>query len=514
MGNVESESTVGTRVVNDNIHVRIDDVVPDIPLDSIIQHVGPAAADAVVGADAVAGADADTINVTDAVAIADNVVVDVGADTDTDVDTDADADAGADAGADVDTDADEDPFKLDNLGFIVTEKLTLFNYIENINNYLKELNITIDIRKLYSILNAKQFVNLEEYFPIITNMGSDTFKCKLKNGKKIKFKVTEKIAEGSFNAVYKCTTNSPVFRTVVLRKTLKSNKTAIYQSIYENIKHIILYLINRANIGKKYQLVPTPLFMGIYKNAKGESDLFFLMEKGDYTLDEGLHSIFESIMNDTFADNDKMKLKVMTYSFYKFLTLLNEKLDYFAHSDFKFNNALLKNGKIMLIDFGFSSFKLFDLVFRSEHNSIYYPSFEKQYNPVQDLCQMLSSINFVVRDFLKKKEIYTQSNLTKIINKLDEAVNIPGKNFIGYKIFSESFIKSFEKHTHYSEIWRLFYKENFHNINLEFTSFISTNEMKTDYGITFSAKKLYNHFYYQKYLKYKKKYITLKKNKF
>lgn len=398
----------------------------------------------------------------------------------------------------------DDPFDIETINDICDGTLTKDNYLERISLYLKQIGFNIDITNLYSVLTSKHPIDWSEILPIITKEDR-TYKMNLK-GKEIILKNYREISRGTFNAAYTCDTNSPNFKEIVLRTTIGITTNKLHQTIYENLKHIILYLVNRCNIGKEYQLIPQPLYFGLYKKSETQNQIFFLMEKGDYTLDKKLTDKFIKMVRDTFNDDDKLEIRKLIYSFYKSLILFNENLDYFAHSDAKFNNALIKNNKIMLIDFGFSTFKLFDLDFKSEYpGSIYYSLASKHYNAVQDLCQLLFSLIYVIKSFLLDNGINTKTNKIKILSNIHNTLDIKDKNFIGYKIFKGHVLKRMSD-TPADSIWRLFYKNNYQKYFSDYNIYIDPDEMKTDYKIDVSDNTLYNNFYYKKYLLIRKTY--------
>ncbi|ADO67165.1 hypothetical protein crov132 [Cafeteria roenbergensis virus] len=394
-------------------------------------------------------------------------------------------------------------------------KLTSVNYYDKITNYLAEMGININIQILYSILTSKHIVNWYDYIPRIKKEGK-TFRMMTKD-KELVIKNLTKITRGSFNIVYTGDTNLKNFKKVIIRTTVGVPFDSLHDTIYENLKHIILYLINRCNINKNYQLIPQPIFMGILKKPDEKYYLFFIMEKGDYTLDSKISSLIPKILNNTIIPYDKMELRKLIYSFYKSLILFNEHLFYFAHNDSKFNNAIIKDGKIMLIDFGYTSFKLFDLVFNSSHSfSNYYSLTDVNLNAVQDLCQMLYSFYVLFIIYFKQNKS-SRTDQVKILKEFNDILNVPDKKFIGYNLYwSDVYLIFREKGIETDLIWKQFYHKNFTKFfgtlinNNIYTDYISPDEMKRDYEITDEDETLFNNFYYTKYLKYKNKYLQLK----
>ncbi|ADO67168.1 hypothetical protein crov135 [Cafeteria roenbergensis virus] len=258
----------------------------------------------------------------------------------------------------------------------------------------------------------------------------------LLKGKEIRLGNFRELSHGGFNIAYECDTNSRNFNKVVIRTTTALSKAELTDTIYENLKHVILYLINRCNIGKQYKLIPQPLYFGLYEKRPHRYQIFFIMEKGDSTLNTKIEEKIPKMLNNTFDHEDKQDIRKLVYSFYNSLLKLNKVTDYFSHSDSKFNNVLLKDGKILLIYFGYTSFKFYDLVFKSASNhSIHYTSMGKNFNAVQDLCQMLFSFYLIINQYLYENKLDTPENTNNILLKLNQSLQVEGKTFIGYHIY-------------------------------------------------------------------------------
>ncbi|ADO67166.1 hypothetical protein crov133 [Cafeteria roenbergensis virus] len=393
-----------------------------------------------------------------------------------------------------------------DLDDICKDKLTKENYQEKINKFLEKMGISIDIKKLYNILTSKfKGEVLEDELPRLA-LYSDYAEIKLKNtDETIIIKNIKKRTEGGYNQIYEGDSNIKNFKKIIIRtvdvkflqnKLFIENEKILYETIYENLKHIILYIINRCNIGKQYQLVPQPLTMG-YNPLTHQ--IMFIMEKGDYTLKDTLQNTITRIINNEDLSEQKLKIRQLIYSFYKSLSLFNEQLDYFVHGDAKYNNVIIKNDKIMLIDFGFSCFKLYDLIFDSSIKYVYHSLEHTEYNAVQDLCQMLYSF-YIILDV----HFTNDTNRRKLLTEFNNIINVTGSRFCGYHIF--------RGWAHFTkDIWKYLYKTNYQNLLWSFEPYISPDKMKIDYEIDKDDSRLYNDFYYTKYLKYKNKYLELSK---
>ncbi|ADO67169.1 hypothetical protein crov136 [Cafeteria roenbergensis virus] len=407
----------------------------------------------------------------------------------------------------------EDPFDIKKMNDICEGKLTNKNYLDKINSYLELMGIRPNIMELMTVLTSQYPVTWEDYLPEIVKEGTTKYVMEL-NGTEIDINLTKEIARGTHNIVYDATTNSPKYKNIILRTTVGVPHTDLHKSIYENLKHLVLYLVNRCNIGKKFQLIPQPLFFGIYKQFDGDYRACFIMEKGDGTLEQKVGFTLKKILNNTFTDDYKNEIRRLIYSFYKSLFLFNEQLDYFAHGDAKYNNVIIKNEKLMLIDFGYSSFKIGKLVFNSsQNNNIYYPFYHKEVNAVQDLCQLLLSFLYIFDKYLTVKRINDDDNFWKIFETYKTILSVPGEKFIGYNIYSSDVISKFIS-LPIADVWKVLYKNNIFKYiyMLDLKQIISPDKMKKDYNITVDDDNLYNRYYYKKYIKYKNKYLKLQKN--
>jgi hypothetical protein len=194
-----------------------------------------------------------------------------------------------------------------------------------------------------------------------------------------------------------------------------------FKSFYENLKHIILYILVRKYLNN-LKFIPQPYYFGLKKNPNGSVVIYMIMEKGENTLDgyfpkstvslDEIKKIFFSIYADLYDLN--------SISFHD-----NSKLN-FKHNDLKCNNAVISSKKTpLLIDFGLSIFRLKDIIrgeiqFISCESSIrskYYNDNNNK-NMVHDMFHLISSLNIVNRPTLIAFDVlkFTQNRGTNIFD--------------------------------------------------------------------------------------------------
>lgn len=389
-------------------------------------------------------------------------------------------------------------------------RLTEDNYKTKINQMLKLYNISDNIDNIYNYINSNFKGKLEPTLPIISNtfnyLGGD-------------YTITGSvpIASGSYNSVYRATINHPRIKNVVIRYSMYNSREGFINSYNENLKHFILYLINRCNIGSNLQLLPQPLFFGL-KRTKTENQYYMIMimEAGDYTLQNLIQRELINLKSRSTKKTSADKLRKIFFSFYNALSLLNNEMDYFIHGDSKLNNMVIKNNKIMIIDLGFSKFKLFDLVFDSAE--LKGPKFTKhtQHNVNQDMIQLLTSIyiELIYNSRMKreKKDIKKNFEAMNYVFKKKKGIKyVQLSNSIIYNIFNNNVSEHFKIFTtDLVKTYKIFYTNNYINrIPLEYSINMTPKQMKKDFNISESEEDLYET-YKQKYKKYKKKYLELK----
>lgn len=410
-----------------------------------------------------------------------------------------------------DVDDEMDPFYFKKIKEICSSNITEENHIKKINDYLLEIGITGDINTIYTIITSSENIAWDSILPRINK--ETTFYNSFLKEKQIQLSDFTIMAEGTNNRAYNVSINSTKIPEAILRVSRHKTFYSFRNAVYENLKHIFLYLINRCNIGKKYQLVPQPLFCGYYINDDGDFELFFLMEKGENTLGNVIRSYLPSIFTGSDVDNlkkIKKSIRKLIYSYYNSLFLLNKHTEYFIHGDSKYNNAIIKNNKIMLIDFGYSSFKFYDFVFKSPlSSSVYYSKNNTNLNNVQDLIQMLLSFCILIYKFAVEQNTnfgYNENYVNNyMLDKMSLIINVPSSKFIGYKLFIYEVLMYLQPFKEYPSMWQLFYNTNYNNFSypIDSINYISPAKMKKHYKITETTNLLFNEFTYQKYLKIK-----------
>ena len=150
---------------------------------------------------------------------------------------------------------------------------------------------------------------------------------------------------------YKAKTSSLLFPEVIVKTGNLQNYT-----FKELINHIILYIVNRCNIGKKEKFVATPIYVCIIGN-----NITMILEKGSMNL----NTYFDSLKHTLDEDATKKKIRNMIYLTYK--TLYNfydkskSKLDTFYQGEYTPTYIFIKDNKPIMSDFLKTSLKLFDL---------------------------------------------------------------------------------------------------------------------------------------------------------
>jgi len=243
------------------------------------------------------------------------------------------------------------------------------------------------------------------------------------------------LSNGSFNKteIYIDKTTHD-YKEYIFRSSTSSTFDDQFKSFYENLKHIILYIIIRKSLGN-IKFIPQPYHFGLNKDKTGKITLFMIMEKGKITFDDYLE-------NPTLSSEHIKKLVFSIYcDLYDLSSLCIKEGDVstqlnFKHNDFKCNNLVISNtGTPLIIDFGLSKFKLTDsgrtIDFisceASSIKSIYYDN--NGFNIIHDMLQLIASFNFIKNlkfkpfEILKFKNnigsnILDTDNILEIINTL------------------------------------------------------------------------------------------------
>jgi hypothetical protein len=313
----------------------------------------------------------------------------------------------------------------------------------------------------------------------------------------------------------------------IVRKSINTDgaisSNSQYLSFYENIKHLILYILIRKFIGN-IKLVPQPYHLGFRILPHSKIEVLMVMEKANLNLEE-----FIANPETPIEEIREIFLKI-----YQEYYLLNNLRINFKHNDFKCNNILLTDTKSpMIIDFGNSTFTITDreknIEFKSNSEDSHFnynPETFSGYGIIHDMLQLITSTHFVNRVGFNPYTIFT------FVNNLGS--NILDGNIT--KCFLENYLPRIEpkKYFHY------FYndvdfspsinlqpefladkvepgvtvfitpEELAHNLNIKLKS---NEELFDNYEKKYFIKDLHKNFnpYKAKYLKYKYKYINLKK---
>lgn len=315
------------------------------------------------------------------------------------------------------------------------------------------------------------------------------------------FTFKQNLSSGSFNKtdIYedRSTFN---FKEYIFRSSISTTLEDQFLSFYENLKHIILYIIIRKRLGN-IKFIPQPYHFGLKKDTTGRITLFMIMEKGKSTLDKYIET-------STLSKENLKKLVFSIYcDLYELSNLYIKDKDIstllkFKHGDFKCNNLVVsEKGAPLIIDFGFSRFTLTDsgrsIDFVScESCGVYYTSNNK-YNVIHDILQLIASFNFITKSGFEPFKILKFTN--------NQNSNILDTDAITSIINS----KYGQDAINHRALFRKFYG----NFNLEklgsikYTIEITPLELGYNIGLTL-ADRITDKFE-KKYMKYKIKYLKL-----
>lgn len=313
------------------------------------------------------------------------------------------------------------------------------------------------------------------------------------------------LSKGSFNKtdIYINKTNN--YKEYIFRSSKSNTEENQFKFFYENLKHIILYIIIRKLLGN-IKFIPQPYHFGFKKNVTtGKVQLFMIMEKGESTLETYLEK-------STLTPKDIKKIIFSIYcDLYELSSLTIKDGDIstllkFKHNDFKCNNLVVsKNGAPLIIDFGLSRFTLTDagrsIEFIScEANSIksrYYESEPNDFNIIHDMLQLIASLNFVKKPGFKPFEIL-------------KFINNQNSNILDTDIISEIIKNNYGPYYIKSpQLFRLFYVDfDLRTISPSIYRIeITPKDLANNIGLTLEDRIIDK--FENKYKKYKMKYLNL-----
>jgi hypothetical protein len=292
---------------------------------------------------------------------------------------------------------------------------------------LEEYGISIKLDKYEIMLkNFKEMIKSKIY-----NYEIDRFGRIISTKTRKKYSLIKHIGDGSFN-------KASIFREDPsgIEYVVKISKTGIYEfnsniysseeefknlfdGFYENIKHVVLYIIIKKYLN--FKLIAKPFYFGILKNMEFDGPTIkstsyipiMIMEKGEFTLENYIEKLYQSetlehdnnlicvpdekyrIMspsqlqtyktNSKRLDDERIKqINKILIRIYNYLITINKTLGIeFKHNDLKLNNIVMINetdnssmfdisGSMyipydtriydnaipLIIDFGFCEFKI------------------------------------------------------------------------------------------------------------------------------------------------------------
>ena len=318
------------------------------------------------------------------------------------------------------------------------------------------------------------------------------------------FTFKQYLSAGSFNKtdIYIDKTTHD-YKEYIFRSSTSSTFEDQFKSFYENLKHIILYIIIRKRLGN-IKFIPQPYHFGLKKDVStGKITLYMIMEKGKSTLGDYIEKTTlstEQIKKLVFSIYcDLYELSFLSIKAGDISTILK-----FKHNDFKFNNLVVsESGSPLIIDFGFSQFTLTDagktikFVSCEAINSVYYEAGPNGFNVIHDMLQLLASFNFITKPGFKPFEIL-------------KFTNNPGSNILDTDVIV-SLISSL--YGSQSVNARALFKQFYDVFNLRtiryapYTIEITPSELADNIGLTL-ADRIIDKFEI-KYRKYKMKYLNL-----
>lgn len=392
------------------------------------------------------------------------------------------------------------------------------NIFDTIENELKKFGLDIKLGTLEElkkefikiIMNPLKLATFKDV--VVDSDGSSSIEFnRVRSDGSIERKIftyKKHLSSGSFNKtdIYEDRTTSNfkeyIFRSSKIGTTISQQ----FFSFYENLKHIVLYIIIRKRLGN-IKFIPQPYHFGLKRGATGNITLYMIMEKGKSTLDDYIET-------STLSTLDIKKLVFsIYYNLYELSNLCIHDKDTttllkFKHGDFKCNNLVVsEKGAPLIIDFGFSRFTIFSRVsptdsgksidFEScESPGVYYPTLNG-YNVIHDMLQLIASFNFIKKSGFKPFTILKFIN-NKNSNILDTDVitTIINSNY-GYNAINLLHLFSFF-YTDFNLI---------KNTSKKYTIEITPSELAYNIDLTL-ADRITDEFE-KKYKKYKMKYLNL-----
>jgi hypothetical protein len=339
----------------------------------------------------------------------------------------------------------------------------------------------------------------------------------------------EHLGKGTFNQAFKIK-KTQICDTCILRLTIHRDvdEKNLFNSFYENIKHLILYICIYS-FDNKPKIIPKPYKLGFTSDENNNPLIYMIMEQGTITLDK--YIINETIKvsednDDEFINTEVNKkiIKKIILNIYQILYLLNDThiISEFKHNDLKCNNIVLSiTKKPLLIDFGSAQFIIktkngIDIEFIStlHTNPPLYNNSIKIYNVISDMLLFIWSLkvhakigddiyellNFISDDC--NKWILSEINIKELFAQLFKYTfgNIAMQYMMQYMILSGGgYDLSTLKFTSINRYIIL--------PELKKEKLVSPDEFKT--CMKLDSLNPIDSFKY-KYLKYKQKYILLK----
>jgi len=380
------------------------------------------------------------------------------------------------------------------------------------------------------------------------------------------FKFVKELTSGSFNKVslYSYNGNEYIIREASFDTTSKLDPiTQQFFAFYENLKHLILYILIKKEIGD-VKLIPIPYLIGFYNGGKNDIKSIMIMEKGGTTLSNYFQNIINEEQEIEIGLNNKitptypnsfLNIKIYLLNIYHYLYLIDTILKInFKHNDLKCNNIVVSiNSKQapLIIDFGFSEFIIDNIRYDNNQRHIgekqivknskgqdldYLETKENPYNIVHDFIHLISSLYFIkIIDFIKSYKIGNEEyknidviDLFKFAHNQNSNIldsdNL--KHYLGF-IYTKFIELNYNikgmiiKPDDLPKLYKIFYdhiSSDLHDYILkypkisdsdEFNMTININPYKLAHnlGLKFS---IFDFEYEQKYLKYKMKYMKLK----
>jgi hypothetical protein len=344
---------------------------------------------------------------------------------------------------------------------------------------------------------------------------------------KREFIIEKVLGNGSSNQISLCTAKDNG-RTYIFRSAIISHKDNEpfnikneFNSFYENIKHIILYIYIRKVLGN-IKFIPQPYYFGLDYDT---NQVIFIMEQAK--IDLGSYLILKKSEEPISLDVIKEVNKILFNIYYALYLINTSELINFRHGDFKYNNIMLTEDNLPLIlDFGMSCFVLENndrtkLIFNNTDTvnptKIYR---DRLLNVSHDMMHLLYTINKFFPSF-KNKLFMLPQNKFNVLNSyvLDEIIKLIELKFTKNKVelkyintygpFYKTYV-DLEQLKPSQLITLKFTPEELSKITSEALLKITPKELADNLGITFNPVEIFPAFE-RKYLKYKIKYLQLKK---